>query len=218
MELSPIDIYKEIKNTPLYQQDDLFKHYEGIDIKGIGSLCSIDLDSFVSYIFNEDKLENGIYVHMLTYNNEIDVSWQPTIWCYADLNKYPELKFKKNREKISFIGKIKKVQAEDIYVINPVFTFESEETSSNKNKIFNSKVQLDDTNKKEIHIEKLEIISGDKVGGDKIEQYGNKNKASTLNGSQESFWSKFSLEVVILIVSGSIGLIFAYIKYRLGLK
>lgn len=126
MELSPIEIHNKIKDTPLYQQEDLFKHYEGMDIKGIGSLCSIDLDSFNSVVFKENKFENGVYVHMLTYNKETDSFWYPTIWCYADLNVYPELKFKKKHQKILFTGKLKKVQANDIYVVNPKFTFESE--------------------------------------------------------------------------------------------
>ncbi|OGI60490.1 hypothetical protein A2641_03065 [Candidatus Nomurabacteria bacterium RIFCSPHIGHO2_01_FULL_37_25] len=212
MELSPVEIHKEIQKTPLYQQEDLFKHYEGIDIKGIGSLLSINLDNIASSFFKEDKLENGVYVEMLTYDKETDSLWYPTICCYADLNKYPELKFKKNKQKILFTGKLKKVYSNAIYVINPEFNFENATPDSKQLIKDDEKTESNQALNRKIHIEKLEIINGDKVNKNKIEQHGKKNKASIKNGDSESFLSKFFWHAIAAVF----GLIVIYVAFRLG--
>lgn len=68
-----------------------------------------------------------------------------------------------------------------------------------------------------VNIEKIEVISGDKIGRDKIEQRGQKNKALIKNGGGggESFFSKFFWGFLVTIIAG---LIIVYITYKFGWK
>jgi hypothetical protein len=66
-----------------------------------------------------------------------------------------------------------------------------------------------------LNIEKMEVVNGDKIGRDKIVQYGKENKASIKNSGGENFFSKFFWEFLIVII---VALIIAYIKDKLGWK
>lgn len=125
MELSPIDIIKKIESTPPYQRDIVFKSYEGLEIKGIGKLCSVGEYSLYSHVYKDNRIKNGVYVHMNTYD-ENNYLLYISICCYLDLEKHPKLKII-NDEKIFFSGKIKKVYWNYICIIDPIFTFEENE-------------------------------------------------------------------------------------------
>jgi len=138
MELSPEKIFEEIQGTPLSLQEDLFKNYAGLKISGVGSIYT--LNDFDLTDLLEDSREKGvILLGMHTYtSNSIS---PPTIHCYANLNKDPELKLLRNRDLVNFSGKIKAVTATGIYVVNSIFSIKESVSSKSPNDVpINGKV------------------------------------------------------------------------------
>lgn len=194
MNISLDKIRKDVNNASPYQRDTVMAAYSNQKVEW-------------KLEFNDIYAKNNNLLHVTARNP----GGYP--WVYFDVNvdSYPQFKLMKCGEKFNVIAMIDKITSahtidlKDVKITNP--------TDDKFIKTPNMELSpIEEKLNKQIHIEKLEIINGDKVNRDKIEQHGEKNKISIKNKGDEGFLSKFFWQ----LITGVIALIVVYVAFRLG--